>query len=286
MSTAPGLRALALDLVRSSRGHDLPLYAAGITFYAGVALVPLLLVGLWLAGQIAGDDTVRHLAGSLASVLPDQDGARQATRFLADAGTRLTPSQVLAALVPASIYGEGLVRAFDRLSRHGDRGRRPLRGRIGSLLVLAVSPLMLLAGLGAAGGLTSALGKGLAPQLLGIYVAFLVGWIVTSLLLAFAYRGLAPERPCGRAVAWGSAATGSFVAGSALGFVLFLSLGLDLGKAYGGSGQLAVAAIGLVWLYGLHIVVLVGYVLTLRLDARRGRPLSDPVQSDGLRAAA
>ena len=85
---------------------------------------------------------------------------------------------------------------------------------------------------------------------------------------------------------WGAAATGSFVAGCSLGFLLFLSLGLNLGRAYGGSTPLAVAAISVVWLYGLHVVVLVGYVLTLRLDARRGRPLADPVRADGLREAA
>ena len=286
MSTAPRLRSLILDVVRSSRGHDLPLYAAGVTFYAAVALVPLLLVGLWLAGHLAGEATVRHLAASLASVLPEQAGAGDATRFLADAGTRLTPVQVLSALVPASIYGEGLVRAFDRLSEHGDRGRRPLRGRLGSLAVIGVSPLLLLAGLGAAGGLISRLGDGIGPQLLGVYVAFVVAWVITSLLLVFAYRGLAPERPCPRALAWGAAATGSFVAGCSLGFVLFLSLNLDLGRAYGGSTALAVAAISVVWLYGLHLVVLIGYVLTLRLDARRGHPLAEPVQADGLRAAA
>lgn len=280
------LRTLVRDVVRSSRGHDLPLYAAGVTFYAAVALVPLLLVGLWLAGQLAGDASVRSLGASLASVVPDQAGARQATRFLSEAGTRLTPSQALAALLPASVYGEGLVRAFDRLSRHGDRGRRPVRGRLGSLVVIAVSPLLLLAGLGAAGGLGPHLGRGLGGQLLGVYVAFLVSWLVTSLLLAFAYRGLAPERPCGRAVAWGAASTGSFVAGSALGFVLFLSLGLDLGRAYGGSSGLAVAAISLVWLYGLHVVVLAGYVLTLQLDARRGRPRAEVVAPDAVREAA
>lgn len=282
----PPLRTLVRDVVRSSRGHDLPLYAAGVTFYAAIALVPLLLVGLWLAGVIAGDASVRSLGADLASVLPAQAGPRQATRFLADAGTRLTPSQVLAALLPASIYGEGLVRAFDRLSRHGDRGRRPLRGRLGTLVVIAVSPLMLLAGLGAAGGLGPALPTGLGGQLLGIYVAFLISWIVTSLLLTFAYRGLAPERPCTRAVLWGAFSTGSMVAGSAMGFLLFLSLGLDVGRAYGGSSGLAVAAISLVWLYGLHVVVLAGYVLTLQLDARQGRPTAVPVESHAVRNAA
>lgn len=76
------------------------------------------------------------------------------------------------------------------------------------------------------------------------------------------------------------------MAGSSLDYLLFLSLGLDLGRAYGGSGGLAVAAISLVWLHGLHVAVLVGYVLTLQLDARRGRPLSPTAKADDFRAAA
>lgn len=129
MSTARALRELSRDVVRATRGHDLALYAAGVTFYAIIALVPMLLVGLWLAGLLAGEGTVRAFAGSLAGLLPAQ---LDATRSLAEAGTRLSPPRVLAALLPATLYGEGLVRAFDRLSAHGDRGRRPLRGRLGS----------------------------------------------------------------------------------------------------------------------------------------------------------
>ena len=286
MSTPRGLLHLARDVVRSSRGHDLALYAAGVTFYAAIGLVPLLLVGLYLAGLIAGQDTVRGFASGLAGVLPDTVGASSATRFLADAGTRLRPTAVLAALVPASLYGEGLVRAFDRLSEHGDQGRKPLRGRIGSLVVVAFSPLVLLGGLAASKGVRGSVSGSLGATLLGVYVAFLVGWVASTVLLVFAYRGLAPERPCVRALLWGAATTGSFLSGTSLGLVLVLSLGLDLGRAYGGATALGVAALCLGWLFLLHVLVLVGYTLTLRLDARRGHPLGALVRQDGLRVAA
>lgn len=277
MSTAEGVRALLSDVVRSTRGHDLALYAAAVTFYATVGLVPLLLLALFLAGQLAGEQMVRMLADTVAGLLPDELGARETARFLSSAGTSMSPLAALAALVPASLYGEGLVRAFDRLSRRHGR-RRSSRGRIGSLVVVAMSPVLLLSGLVAAQALTQVLGDGTLDRLLGIYFAFLVGWLTITPVLAFVYRGLSAQRPHRRALLWGSAGTASFLSGTCLGFVLFLSLGIDLGGAYGGAASLATAVACVGWLWVLHLVVLVGYVLTLCLDAREGHPLAPRVR--------
>ncbi|MCW2778089.1 MAG: putative glycosyl transferase [Frankiales bacterium] len=286
MSTAAGVRALARDVVAATRGHDLALYAAGVVFYAAIGFVPLLLLALYLAGLIAGESTVRMLADGLAGLLPNQLGAADAGRFLASAGTSLGGPRALVALVPASLYGEGLVRAFDRLSDAGEPGRRSLRGRLGSLLLVAASPFLLLAGLAATRGLTASLGDGLGARVLGVYVAFVVGWLSISVLLVLTYRGIAPDRCGPRALLWGAFSTGSFLSGTSLGFVLFLSLGIDLGGAYGGSSVLATGAVALGWLLVLHVVVLVGYVLTLRLEARGGHPLRVPTGPDLVRDAA
>lgn len=267
MSTAGALRGLAEEVVEATRGHDVALCAAGVTFYAVVGLVPLLLLSLFLAGVVVGESTVRALADGVAGLLPDSLGAQDAGRALSAAGTSMSPLAALAALVPASLYGEGLVRAFDRLSERTAR-RRSLKGRLGSLGVVAMSPLLLLAGLAASRGLTGALGSGTVDRLLGVYFAFVVGWLTITPVLAFAFRGLSPERPGTRALLWGAAGTGSFLSGTCLGFLAFLSLGIDLGGAYGGSPALATAAATVGWLFVLHAMVLVGYVTTLRLDAR------------------
>lgn len=274
-----GLRSLARDVVRSVRGHDLALYASGVTFYAVVGIIPLLLLSLYLAGLVAGEGTVRSLADGLAGLLPDQLGAQEAGRFLSRAGTGMSPFGALAAVVPASLYGEGLVRAFDRLSER-DAGNRSLRGRIGSLVLFAMSPLLLLGGLVASGALVDRLGDGTGDRLLGVYLSFVVGWLSLSPLLAYLYRGLAPERPGTRALLWGAFGTGSFVAGTALGFVLFLSLGIDLGGAYGGVKPLANAVAAFGWLFVLHLLLLVGYCTTLCLDARDGHPLGPIRKAD------
>lgn len=286
VSTVARLRVLARDVARSTRGHDLALYAAGVTFYAAVSLVPLVLLALFLAGVLVGADTVRSLATHLAALLPRNLGAEAAARTLAETGSGLGPGAALAALVPAGLYGEGLVRAFDRLSVAGNRGRRSLRGRFGSLGIVLASPVLLLAGLAASSGLLRALGDGTAARLFGVYCAFLVGWLTISPMLMLFYRWLAPERPSLRALLWGAFATGAMLAGTALGYVLFLGIDIPFDRAYGGSTALAAVAVSGLWLYLLHLLVLIGYVLTLCLDARRGHPLAAPVERTQVKVAA
>jgi membrane protein len=286
VSTRDRLRELAQDVARSCRGHDLLLYSAGVTFYATIGIVPLLLLSLFLGGLLVGEQTVQMMATGLAEMLPSAFGAQDAARGLVGAGVSMSPLAALAALLPASLYGEGLVRAFDRLSRSGDSGRRSLRGRLGALVVVAASPLLLLAGLAAQTALSRVLGDSGIELVVGVYASFLVGWLSVSVLLLYAYRGLAPERPGPRALLWGALSTGSFVAGTSLGWMLFLVVDAPLGGVYGGSDMLAAAAVTALWLYLLHVMVLVGYVLTLRLAAREGRPLGDVVLATTVREAA
>ena len=103
-----------------------------------------------------------RLAEALVRLLPDELGAQDAARFLAENGTGMSPLAALAALVPASLYGEGLVRAVDRPQRARPGAGAPCAAGSASLVVVAFSPLLLLGGLSAAAGLTRALGDGTA----------------------------------------------------------------------------------------------------------------------------
>ena len=102
MSTSAALRALVRDVLRCTRGHDLALYAAGVTFCAAVGAVPPLLLSLFLAGLAVGPDTVLVLATELAALLPLNLGALDAARSLARSGSELQPLAALAAFVPAA----------------------------------------------------------------------------------------------------------------------------------------------------------------------------------------
>jgi membrane protein len=72
----------------------------------------------------------------------------------------------------------------------------------------------------------------------------------------------------------GALFTAACLSGFLQGFVIFLALPLRLGAPFGGfTGVGAVVAVGL-WLFLLHLVLLVCWLLTQSLDERlaRGRP--------------
>lgn len=272
------LRVLVRDVGTELRGHDVLLYAAGVTFYGAIAAVPLVVVTVYLAGVLVGEGTVRHLGTLLAEQLPMNLGAERAARSLVEATTRLPVTTALVALLPASLYSEGLVRAFDRLSVAADsRLSRGLRGRLKSLPLYALAPVLLLAILIATTWINGAVGSGTGGRLLGVYLAFLTGWFSFTVLLVGAYRFLSPERLNVRAVLWGAASTGSMLAGMVLGFVLFLQIHIDIGAAYGGFATVAAVAVVGGWAYLLHVILLAGYLLTRRLAARAGHPTGPDV---------
>jgi membrane protein len=177
----------------------------------------------------------------------------------------------LAVLLPATFYGEGLRRAFVSLTDATD-SLIGWRGRLAVLPLFVAAPPLLLAVLAVTPTVARLFGEGGASVLVGIVLAFLTDWVVLSLTLTWVYRVVSPVRPGWLASLWGGAVTGSFVAGFVQGFVLFLSLPLDLGLPFGGFvGIGATVAVGL-WLYLLHVLVLIGYALTLRLEDRGGVP--------------
>ena len=262
---------LLRDTFRLLKGHDVALHAAGVTFYAGIALVPTVLVAVWLSAQLVGDDRMLELSASLADALPDQLGAPEAAQATIAAGLRLPVVVALAVLLPASFYGEGLRRAFVSLTDARDT-LIGWRGRAAVLPLFVAAPVLLLAVLLVTPTVARLFGEGGASVLLGIVLAFLTDWVVIWFSLTWVYRVVSPHRPGWLASIWGGAVTGSFIAGFVQGFVLFLSLPLDLGLPFGGFTQIGgVVAVGL-WLFVLHVLVLVGYALTLRIEARGGIP--------------
>jgi len=263
------------ETVRALRGRDIALHAAAVTFYAGIALVPSVLVAVWLAGQLVGDARIRGLGRSLAEALPGELGAPHIAEATIAAGLQLSWASLIVVLLPATFYGEGLRRAFVSLTTTPDR-LIGWRGRIAVLPLFVSAPVLLLAVLLVTPTLARLFATGGLSVLLAIVLAFLTDWIVLSLTLTWVYRVVSPTGTGWLASLWGGAVTGSFVAGFVQGFVLFLSLPLRLGVPFGGFTEIGgVVAVGL-WLYLLHVLVLVGFLLTLRIDARGGVPWRRP----------
>jgi len=267
---ARGLLATIRDRLR---GRDTALIAAGLTFYAGIAVVPGLVLSLGLTSWLTSPETVRELTGRLAEVLPAELGAPDALARLARAGTDLSPVEALLTLLPISLYGEGLRRALLRFSPAHDRFTA-WRGRLLSLPLLLLSPLLvypllrvgrLLSELADTPGAGAAIG-GFAAGYYSVLAALTVP-------LIWVFRVVAAGRLRWRAVIAGALFTAASLSGFLQGFVLFLSLPLRLGAPFGGltvvGGFVAVSF----WLFLLHLVLIGGWLCTEALDARlrRGR---------------
>lgn len=249
--------------------HDLLLHAAAVTFYAALAVVPLLLVVGRLAALVAGREEVQALAGEMGAALPDALGAGQVADAFLSYAVEVGWLAVAVAVFPASLYGEGLRRAYASLAGVDDRFVG-WRGRLTALPVLFVAPALLLGVLAITPLLNDLFGSGFWSGVLGIYVALNVDWIAVSVPLAWSFLVVAPDPPSARIAIVGGFATGAFVAGFLQGFVLFLSLPLDLGAPFGGLVPVGAVTAVLLWMWLLHIVVLVGYVATRQAAEMRG----------------
>lgn len=256
------------------RRHDVLLYGAGVTFYAALAVVPGLLVGIRLLSLGLGPERVLGLAADLGAAVPSALGANGVATEIVREGVRISWVGALVAVLPASLYGEGLRRAYAALSGSDDT-LVGWRGRAAVLPLLAAAPVLLLAVLGVTPLLTNLFNHGVGGIAIGVYVALNVDWVVVSLPLAWSFRVVASDPPPWRYALVGGFTTGAFVAGFLQGFVLFLSLPLDLGAPFGGQTAVGAVCAVLLWLWVLHLVVLVGWVGTreaARLWAQPGSP--------------
>ncbi|MEJ5869319.1 YhjD/YihY/BrkB family envelope integrity protein [Pseudokineococcus sp. 5B2Z-1] len=259
------------------RRRELPLTAAGLTFYGALAAVPSVLIAVRVAGWLVGEDRVLALGASLQAALPSAMSADVVARSVVVYGLGVAWPVVIFSLFPASLYGEGLRRAYTALGGEppaagGDHERRPRwlrrlgsgwRARASVLPVLAAAPLLLLVVLGVTPLVADLFSQGARGTALGVYVALNVDWVVISLPLAWTFRTVAPQHLSWRAALAGGFATGAFVAGFVQGIVLFVALPVDIGAPFGGSAPVGGVIAALLWLWLLHVVVLVGFAATL-----------------------
>lgn len=263
------VRAVSGVQSRAQRS-DLMLVAAGLTFYAVVGLIPLLAIGIRIAAALLGHDAVLDTATSLAGFVPGRLGVDDAIRDLAAGAATASWWSAAVAILPASLYAEGTVRALERFSRAPERRSRTLRGRVLTL------PLMLVAAGAIALGTTilrplldNPFGTGTGPRLLGILVAFCVLCAGATGVLALVYRLFAATAVAPGPLLLSAGAAGSWLAGQTLGYVLSIRLLDRLDTAYGGVAWAAAIAAAAFLLYLNHVVVLLGYTLALFLHEER-----------------
>ncbi|BCJ57921.1 YhjD/YihY/BrkB family envelope integrity protein [Micromonospora endophytica] len=257
---------------RPVRGRDLSLHAAAITFYGAIAVVPVALLAIWLTTLVAGAERVHRLSAYAIEALPDAIGAPGAVAALVEAGVNLTPWLALAAVLPASLYGEGLRRAFVSVAApRSDEHLVGWRGRLLLLPLLAPAPALLLAILLALPTTTGLVQRGGWVGVLGVVLSFLAVWLVLTPVLLWVFRVVGPASPDWLSTLGVGSFTAANLSGFMHGFVLFASLPLDLGVPFGGLDEVGGAVAILLWLYLFHVIVLAGYSATLALSGWRQR---------------
>ncbi|MEI5674762.1 MULTISPECIES: YhjD/YihY/BrkB family envelope integrity protein [unclassified Nocardioides] len=267
------VRGLVRGTGRVLSGRDLSAAAATVTYFAGIAVVPWLLLATWSMSWWYGAAGAEARLLELRVLVPPDMGGRPSYDLLVHAGTHLGPVGALVVLLPASFYGEGLRRAGLAISPAPDRFTG-WRARVWVMLPVLVLPVLAwilfavgdrLAPLAPEGG-----GGGTGDLLVRIVVGFVAVWLLLAVPTAWAFRFVLPGAMRWWVAVVGALATTSCLAGFLHGFQLFLSLPVDVGIPFGGLGVVGgVVAVGL-WLYVLHVQVLVGWAVARALEERVG----------------
>lgn len=252
------------NVVEHARTDDVLMYAAALGFYAIVSVVPLTILVLWIVSVVLGDQRVQQLAAEIGRIAPKNLGADRIVERVAQLGTRLGIIAVITALWPATAYGSGLERAFDRLGPKRDQRLEGLRGR--GLFFLVLLPVFVLGSLIGSFAGSEALGTKGVARILGFGLALATGFLATAIGLVLIYRIFPPAKLSWRAAlrATLTAATGISVLSSL--FVAYLSAGANFQEHYATSGLASLVLLAL-WLFVANVLLLAGYRVALEAEA-------------------
>lgn len=246
------------DVVQRLRGEDIFMLAAGLAFYALVSVAPFAIVALWVVSLVTSDAKVQEVGDQLVRLAPHQLNVDQALRRVSQLGAGLGFGAFILLLWPATAYGAGIMRAFERLSPVPDRDAKGLRGRALALALLGVVPALALTGLVTSYLGTTILGDGTVARVGGWAIALVFGFAGSWVAIAAIYLIFSP-RPIGRSqLARGAALAAGAISVLSLGYVVFLNLGADFERRYATSGLAAIVLLA-VWLFLANALILVGY---------------------------
>jgi membrane protein len=260
----PPLRAI----VERVRGDDTLLFAAALAFYAMVSIVPLTILMMWFVSIVLGDARTQQFAQEVGRLAPKDLGIDRLLTQVADLGTRIGLVALITGLWPATAYGAGLRRAFDRLSPTRETEMEGLRGR--GLFFLILLPVFVMGSLVGSFAGTAVLGKSTPEQVAGSIVALATGFLGASAGLVLIYRFFPPHEHLGwRAILKATAGVAGAISLLSLLFMLYLNLGANFQDHYATSGVAGLVLLA-VWLFLSNAMVLAGYKVALEVDSRGG----------------
>ncbi len=257
------------------RDEDLLMISAGLAFYALVSVAPLVVIALWVTSLLVGDDAVQRTGEELSRVAPAKLGLDTAFVQVAKTGTDIGIWALATALWPATAYGAGLARAFNRVS---DQARElpGLRGRALAFVLMAGLQIVVLAGLAAALVGPRLLGEGPLAKAAGWAIAVAVGLVSIAAMTSLIYRVFATESASWNGVVQAAATVAAGISLLSLGYVALFQLGTNFEQRYASSGLAAVVLLA-VWLFLANALLLVGYRLARERDRDRPEVDSDRI---------
>ena len=259
---AAGWKQVLLRTKQQVKEDNVPLLAAGVAFYAFLALFPTLIAAVTLYGLVADPAQVEEQIATISDTLP-QDAASLISTQLRDIASSSSSAlgwgllaSLAGALFSASGGVQNLIKAVNiAYDEEETRGFLKLRGLALALTLGAIVFIVVTIGLIT---VVPALLDDLGP--VGRFAGQVARWagLVAFVVVALAvvYR-LAPDRddPKFRWVGLGSGvATLLWVLGSA-GFSLYVSNFGKYGETY---GALAGVVILLLWLWLTSLIILIG----------------------------
>ena len=268
----PGWRDIALRTKNEISDDHVSITAAGVAFYALLAIFPAIaaLISIW--GLIADPAQIEQQIGSVAGMLPQEAASilrDQAHKVASNAGGALTFGLIFGLLLTLYSAAAGMKALIEGLNVAYDEQEK--RGFIRYNLVALGLTLGAIVALIVALGLIAVLPALLGSLGLGSTAATLIAWLRWPLLFVFAMVALAvlyryaPSRdePRWRWVSWGSViATLLWVLGS-IAFSLYVRNFASYDATYGSLGAVVIL---LMWLWLSAFIVLLGAELNSEME--------------------
>lgn len=246
-------------------GPEFFITSSSLAFYAMISIPPMTIIALWVADGFFDDSLLQDLGQDVEDRSPDELPVGEVVRGLVDTATRIGGASVLAAVWPATAYGAALAKAFSTIAPDGGHSLTGWKGRLLSLGVLALLPLVVFAALAAlyfGPRLVDADGAGFTVLLaLGALVVY--GPVVLVIFQLFQVRD----------TSFGDIAIGASAAavGQALltaGYLVYVGIFADFEGTYGSSLLATVVLLGF-WLLLSNACLLASYRLMLTRCRRR-----------------
>ncbi|MDP9209257.1 MAG: YihY/virulence factor BrkB family protein [Actinomycetota bacterium] len=259
------------------KDDNVSLLAAGVAFYAMLALFPAIIALVTIYGMVADPAEVESQVGEFAKSLPsgaDQLITQQLENVVNAGQQALSIGlalSLLAVLWSVSSGVQGLVKSLNLIyDERETRGFVKLRGlslllTLGAIVVVVVALVLITV----FPGVIEDLGLGQAGEL----AASIVRWVVLALLvlvaLAVVYR-FAPDRtnPRWRWLSWGAVVALVLWLLGSVGFSFYVD---NFGKYNQTYGALAAVIILLLWLYLSAFAVLLGAELNAETERQTAR---------------